>query len=201
MTSVVACSGKRVVAFLTAVVLIAVLNGCHKTMKPIIVPERTNVFTEVKDAAPPSEETVHLTVKASVKTPTSEHYLIESKPLKPLKEGFPFELEVDGQEIIWKVQGTLERTSVSGPEGRLPEGGEGIRYLLDKTIRLAAGPHHVVFGVPYDDYYTEVKISLEEGHAHTLEFQPIYAMGRRGYETFFRGISRSTVFLDGVRIK
>jgi len=52
-----------------------------------------------------------------------------------------------------RVKGSLVNTPVSGPEGRLPEGGEGMRYVLDKTIRLAAGPHHVVFGVPYDDYY------------------------------------------------
>ena len=37
----------------------------------------------------------------------------------------------------------------------------------------------MVFGVPYDDYHTEVKISLKEGEAHTLEFQPVYAAGRR----------------------
>ena len=194
-------SGKRVAVLLTAVALMAALSGCYKTAKPVSISQRTNVFAEVNDTAPPPEGMVHLTLKASVKTPTPEHYLLESKPLKPLSEGFPFELEVDGQEIVWKVQGALEKTPVSGPEGRLPEGGEGIRYVLDKTIRLARGPHHVVFGVPYDDYYTEVKISLEEGEAHTLEFQPIYAMGRRGYETFFRGISRSAVFLDGTRIK
>ncbi len=76
-----------------------------------------------------------------------------------------------------------------------------MRYVLEKTIRLAPGPHHVVFGVPYDDYYTEVKVSLSPGEHHVLEFRPIYAMGRRGYETFFRGISRSAVYLDGLRIK
>jgi hypothetical protein len=192
---------KRVMAFLTGIALMAALGGCYGTAKPVSAPQRTTVFTEVKEALPPPEGMVHLTLKASVKTPTPEHYLLESRPQQPLDEGFPFELEVDGQEIIWKVKGTLEKTPLSGPEGRLPEGGDGMRYVLDRTIRLAAGPHHVVFGVPYDDYYTEVKISLEEGEAHTLEFQPIYAMGRRGYQTFFRGISRTAVFLDGVRIK
>ena len=104
---------------------------------------------------------------------------------------------MDGQEIIWKVPGTLERRPVSGPEGRLPEGSEGIRYVLDKTIRLAAGPHHVVFGVLYDDYYTEVKISLKEGEAHTLEFQPIYAAGRRGYQTSSTASTGARFFLMG----
>jgi hypothetical protein len=67
--------------------------------------------------------------------------------------------------------------------------------------RLAAGRHHVVFAVPYDDYYAEVKISLKEGKAHTAEFQSIYAMGRRAYETFSHGISRTVVLLDEIRIK
>jgi hypothetical protein len=108
---------------------------------------------------------------------------------------------VDGQEVIWKVTGSLEKPPVFGPQGRLPEGGEGVRYEFVKTISLAAGSHHIVFGVPLDDYYTEIRVSLKEGGPHTLEFRPIYAMGRRGYRTFFRGISRTAVFLDGVRIK
>lgn len=66
---------------------------------------------------------------------------------------------------------------------------------------LPAGPHHMVFGVPCDDYSTEVKVSLDEDTHHTLEFQPVYAMGRRGYPTFFHGISRTLVSMDGVRIK
>jgi hypothetical protein len=59
----------------------------------------------------------------------------------------------------------------------------------------------VVFGAPYDDYYTEVKVSLDEDKRHALEFQPLYAMGRRGYPNFFHGIGRTVVLLDGVRIR
>lgn len=99
------------------------------------------------------------------------------------------------------MEGKPEKTPVSGEHGRLPEGGEGIRYILDKTINLRPGPHHVVFGLPYDDYYTEVKVSLKEGEPHVLEFLPIYAMGRRGYHTFFHGVTRSEILLDGARIK
>ena len=186
-------------------VVTAGLAGCYGTIKPARAPQAAVVFTEVEEGSSPAdraaESLVDLTIRASVKTPTAEHYLLESRPQPPLAEGFPFELEVDGQEIVWKVKGVLEKTPVSGPEGRLPEGGEGMRYGLDKTISLDPGPHHVVFGVPHDDYYTEVKITLTEDEPHVLEFQPVYAMGRRGYQTFFRGISRTAVFLDGVRIK
>ena len=185
-------------------VLLLGFVGCQGPGKQVglaIGGNRTDVFTEVKDSTPFAPGAVDLTIKTSVKTPTPEHYLLESRPIQDLKEGYPFELNIDGQEIVWKVPGNLEKTPISDEKGRTPEGGEGIRYVLNKTIRLAPGPHHVVFGVPYDDYYTEVKVSLREGEPHTLEFKPIYAMGRRGYETFFRGISRSAVLMDGSRIK
>jgi hypothetical protein len=176
-------------------------GGCKGTPKPVpAISNRADVFTEVQDSSRATECMVDMTVKASVKTPTPEHYLLESKP-QPPGGGFPFELNVDGQKIIWKVEGARENRPVYGPSGRLPEGGEGIRYVLKKTIRLAGGPHHVVFGVPYYDYYTEVKVFLDEDKSHTLEFQPVYAVGRRGYRTFFHGIGRTLVSLDGVRIK
>ena len=191
----------RAAFLIPTVILVIGLGACGGTRKPVIhAPQTTGIFTEVKDASRPAAGVADLTVKASVKIPTPEHYLLESRPRPPI-EGFPFELNVDGQETVWEVKGVREDTPVYGPQGRLPEGGEGIRYLLERAIRLPAGAHHVVFGVPYDDYYTEVKVSLEEGEPHALEFRPVYAMGRRGYRTFFHGISRTAVFLDGVRIK
>ena len=108
---------------------------------------------------------------------------------------------MDGQKIVWEVEGARESTPVYGTAGRLPEGGEGIRYVLKKTIRLSAGPHHIVFAIPYDNYYTEVDISLVEDEGHVIRFQPVYAMGRRAHRSFFHGISRTLVYLDGVRIK
>jgi hypothetical protein len=195
----------RTIGILNICFSLALLTGlgCRGSVKPVTaVPQsmRKDVFTEVRGQQPPPEGIVDLRIKASIKTPTTEHYLLESRT-PPGKEGYAFELNIDGQEIIWNVEGKPEKTPVSGEHGRLPEGGEGIRYILDKTINLRPGPHHVVFGLPYDDYYTQVKVSLKEGEAHSLEFQPIYAMGRRAYRTFFYGVTRSEVFLDGVRIK
>jgi len=189
------------VALILLLVLITGSLGCGGRAGPAVRGQQgTGVFSEPRDGGRPPEGMVDLTIEASVKTPTPEHYLLESRPLPP-GGGFPFELNVDGQEIVWNVEGARESTSMYVPSGRLPEGGEGIRYVLKKTIRLPAGPHHVFFGVPDDDYWTEVKVSLEEDMRHTLEFRPIYAMGRRGYRDFFHGISRTVVYLDGVRIK
>ena len=194
----------KIHVFVIALVMVAVLTtglgGCRGRPKlAVATPQRTDVFAEVKSPSQPPEGMVDLTIKASVKTPVPGFYLFGWK--QPSEKGFPFELNVDGQEITWRVKGTREDTPVSGPSGKLPEGGEGIRYTLEKTIRLPAGPHHVVFGVPFEDYYTEVKISLEQGKHHTLAFEPVYAMGWRAYPTFIEGISRTAVYLDGVRIK
>jgi hypothetical protein len=161
----------------------------------------TDVFTEVKDQEPPPEGTVDLTIKGSIKTPPEGYYLYGSRTPSG-KEGYPFELNIDGQEIIWKIEGKEEITPRYDENGRrIPEGGQGIRYVLNKKIRLKPGPHHVMFGLPLEDFYTEVKVILKEGDLHTLEFQPVYAMGRRGVHTFHHGIKRYEVFLDGTQIK
>ena len=195
----------EIVSICLSLVLLIGLAGCAGEIKQAkqqaVQGMRTDIFSEIKGGQPPPAGIVDLTIRASVKTPTREHFLLESRTPPPTEGGYPFELNIDGQEIVWKVDGILEKTPISDEKGRTPEGGEGIRYILDKKIRVAPGAHHVVFGVPYDDYYTEVKVSLKESEPHALEFQPIYSTGRRGYETYHRGISRSRVFLDGVRIK
>ena len=143
----------------------AACAGPAKEARPVTSsPMCTDVFVEVRGREPPRAGTVTLSIKASVKTPTREHFLLEKRTPPPEKGGYPFELNVDGQEIIWKVEGKPELTPISDERGRTPEGGEGIRYVLDKTIRLAPGTHHVVFGVPYDDYWTEVKLFFKRGH-------------------------------------
>ena len=100
------------------------------------------------------------------------------------------------------MQGKLETTSRWDENGKImPEGGEGIRYLIEKKIRLKSGFHHVVFGLPDENYFTEVKVSLKEGGPDTLEFQPLYVMGRKHHRSFYHGIKSYDAFLDGVYIK
>ena len=187
------------------VLLLIGLAGCGGAVKQIS-PEsqnmRTDVFIEVEDQQPPPEGTVDLTIKASIKTPPEGYHLFGERTPPKKKDGYPFELEIGGQEVVWKVEGKQENTPRWDEKAnRIPEGGQGIRYTLDMKIRLRSGLHHVVFGLPQEDYYTEVKVSLRKDEAHTLEFQPFYAMGRRGYRDFYRGIKTYNVFLDGIRIK
>ena len=196
-------AGIFIFIILADIALVMGLGGCSSTAQLLAKPKAmgTGVFTEVKDGQPAPKGSVDLVVKASFKTPTHEHYLLESRTPPPTEGGYPFELNIDGQEIIWKVEGKIERTPVSGEHGRLPEGGEGIRYVLEKKIRVTPGFHHVVFGLPYENYYTEVKVSLKEDEPHTLEFKPIYETSLRGYRTFHRGIKSYSAFLDGTQIR
>jgi len=190
-------------AFIVIVLLIG-LGGCGATVKKITAESqsmRTDVFTEVKEQQPLPKGTVDLTIKASIKTPPEGYYLLESRPSQE-KEDYPFELNIDGQEIVWRVQGRPEITPRWDENGRIiPEGGKGIRYVLDKKIRLKPGFHHVVFGLPDENYFTEVKVSLREGEPHTLEFQPVYVMGRKHHKSFYHGIKSYDAFLDGAYIK
>jgi len=185
-----------------SVALLIVLEGCGGGVKQA-KPQRmgTEVFAEVRNQQPPSEGTVDLTIKASIKTPPEGYYLYGSR-IPSEKEGFRFELNIDGQEILWKLEGKEETAPHYDEKGRrIPEGGRGIRYVLDRRIRLQPGLHHVMFGLPLEDFYTEVKVTLKQGEPHTLEFQPVYAMGRRGVRTFHHGIKRYEIFLDGTQIK
>ena len=196
---------KMLISVFICVALLIGLAGCGGAVKQI-APEsqnmRTDVFLEVEEQQPPPEGTVDLTIKASIKTPPEGFYPLEKRTPPQGKDGYPFELEIDGQEVVWGVEGKPEDTPRWDEKGeRILEGGQGIRYVLDKKIRLRPGFHHVVFGLPQEDYYTEVKISLKTGEPHTLEFQPLYAMGWRGYRDFYHGIKTYNVSLDGIRIK
>jgi hypothetical protein len=194
---------RMLISVFIGIALLIGLGGCGGAAKQIRAKSQsmaTDVFTEIRDQQPPPKETVDLTIKASIKTPSEGYYLLESR--SHVKEGYPFLFNIDGQVVAWKVEGKSEITPRWDENGRIiPEGGQGIRYVLDKKIRLRPGSHHLFFGLPDEKYYTEVEISLKEGEPHTLEFQPSYVMGRKHHRSFFHGIKSYDVFLDGTHIK
>jgi len=187
------------------VALLFGLGGCGGAVKQMTAESqsmRTDVFTEGKDQQPLPKGTVDLTIKGSIKIPPDGYYILESRPSREVKEGYPFELNIDGQEIVWRVQGKPGTTPRWDENGRIiPEGGRGTRYTLDKKIRLKPGFHHVVFGLPDENYFTEVKVSLREGEPHTLEFQPLYVMGRKHHRSFYHGIKSYDAYLDGIYVR
>jgi len=196
---------RALISVLTGIALLIGLGGCGGTAKQIATEYqsmRTDVFAEVKNQQPTPKGTVDLTIKASVKLPPEGYYPLEPRFSREEKEGYPFELNIDGQEIVWVVQGKPENTQRWDENGKIiPEGGEGIRYVIEKKIRLRPGFHHVVFGLPDENYFTEVKISLREGEPHMLEFRPLYVMGQKHHRSFYHGIKSYDAFLDGTYVR
>jgi hypothetical protein len=159
--------------------------------------ERTDVFSEVKEGAPP-KGFADLLIKASIKTHIEGYHLIESKGSLHGKQVYPFVLNVDGQAATWEVEGEKEITPFRDERGRrIPEGGEGIRYNLEKKIRLSAGSHKAFFALPGEGCAREFEITLREGESHTLEVKPIYRIDSRKVQSFLNGVRASEVFLDG----
>ena len=122
------------------------LVSCGTTLKEITLKsqsERTDVFKEVQEEVPVPSEFVELTVVSSIKTHLEGHYLLESKKSLHGKPGYPFVINIDGQAATWKVEGQKENSPKYDQKGkRFPEGGEGMRYNLQKKILLRAGTSH-----------------------------------------------------------
>jgi hypothetical protein len=180
-------------------ILIAVgiiLVGCGAATKEIArmsQSARTDVFTEV-----PAEGTVlagfgNLIIRASLKTPLAGYYFLESKRSAQGKAVYPFLINIDGQAVLWQVEGRkhLLPEYVDGKTSRDPEAGEGMKYVLEKKIQLVAGSHKVFFGLPDQPYYTTADISVKSGGLYVLEFKPDYK-----YRT---SPTRIPIFLRGVK--
>lgn len=97
-----------------------------------------------------------------------------------------FTVNVDGQTVTWKVPGQRENLPVVKDRDCQDEG-DGMKYTLEKRIRLRAGPHQIFFGVPEENYAKTVTVNLQEGKSHTLEFQPIYPRHKQGHPAFRLG--------------
>lgn len=206
---------RKVMKYIVLAAPLAFLVGCGAASKKIITKshsERTDIFNEVREEGMPPKGFVDLVIKATIKTHLEGYYIFESRKSLHGKPGYPFVFNIDGQGIPWKAQGQKETTPLYNEKGkRNPEGGEGMRYTIEKEIRLAAGPHMVFFGLPEDKYYVEFKIGLSEGEQHVLELKPVYDCKpnecqpaynkyrpeRKKVRMFEHGISKYEIFFNG----
>jgi hypothetical protein len=183
---------RRTAVLLVVSVAGAILAGCVTTsqfMKARSQGARADVFEEVgeKDTVP--RKYALLEIRASIKTHTEGFYLLESRDSLHGKKGYPFVLNIDGQAVVWKVDGREETIPIHFEKGgRNPEGGTGVKYEIQKKIRLAAGSHRVFFGLPAEDYYREFDVTLKEGKSYTLAFEPVYKKQRRDTRRFLSGL-------------
>jgi hypothetical protein len=172
---------RRMLAFLFAMTVGAVLAGCMTTsqfMKAKSQSARTDVFSEIGAKETIPKGYASLEIKATIKTHTEGFYLYESKDSLHGKKGYPFILNIDGQAVVWKDDGEEDILPIYRKKGGGdPEGGTGVRYRIDKKIRMAGGFHRVFFGLPGECYYREINVALEEGKSYSLALEPIYKRG------------------------
>ncbi|MBI5075828.1 MAG: hypothetical protein HZB62_11780 [Nitrospirae bacterium] len=198
----------RLLIFIVVMLTELSLLGCGTAANKIQAGSqsvRTDVFMEVKDGGTIPKGFADLVIKATIKTHIEGYYVLESKESRHGKQKYPFLVNIDGQAAQWEVDGIKDvkpAYAADGKTSRDPEAREGFKYVLEKKLRLNAGPHKVFFGLPEDNYSTEVKISLMEGEMNILEFRPMYktkSIPTRS-PTFMKGIDKYEVFLNNKTI-
>ncbi|MDA8239202.1 MAG: hypothetical protein M0Z67_02400 [Nitrospiraceae bacterium] len=199
---------KKLILSLGTVLLMSSLLGCGTAAKEIqsrSLGGKTDVFKEVSNGSAIPKGFADLIIKANIKTHVEGYYVLESKESLHGKQGYPFVFNIDGQGITWKLAGVKDikpSYEADGKTSRDPEAGEGLKYVIEKKLRLAIGRHRVYFGLPEDKYAVEFEIALGDGEIGVLEFKPIYRTKRipTRIPTFLKGIDKYAAFLDGVPV-
>ena len=162
---------------------------------------RSDVFKQIKPEEPPVDGFSDLSIRAQIKTHVEGYYLLETKDSHHGKSQYTFMFNIDGQAIAWDVDGKLENSPLTDKDGQsIPDGGEGVRYVLDRNIRLHPGSHKIFFAIPHDGYHKEVQIVLDAKKRNTLDFRPVYHGWRSMRGNYLHGIRQYEVFLNGKRL-
>jgi hypothetical protein len=199
---------KKYSVYVLVVLVLAVLTGCGATAKMIAAKsqsERAEVFTEVADAGAKPPGCVDMVIKANIKTHVEGYYSGESEKSLHGKPGYPFVLNIDGQAVVWKVDGQKDVDPAYDEQGntsRDPEAGTGVSYIMERRIRLREGAHKVFFVLPEDDYIVDADITLRSGEEAVLEFKPLYWHKHTPYHipTFLKGVRKYEIYLNGVKM-
>jgi hypothetical protein len=137
----------------------AVLSGCGATAKMIAgksQSEKNDVFTEVRDGTTAPAGFGDVIISANIKTHLDGFYKGESKSSAYGKESYPYLINIDGQAVVWNAadqKHALLSYGAAGDTSSDPEAGEGMKYALNKKVRLRTGEDRLFFGLPADDYY------------------------------------------------
>lgn len=199
---------KNFIHFLIVITVMTVSAGCGTTAMEIAKmgqSEKTGVFNEVISEGSTPAGYADVVIKASLKTPLVEYYPLESKRSARGKAVYPFLMNIDGQSVLWQVDGQkhLLPEYVDGKTSRDPEAGEGMKYVLEKKVRLAAGTHKVFFGLPDEPYYTTADISVRSGGLYVLEFKPDYRYKTlpTRIPTFLKGVNNFEVMFTEIMVQ
>lgn len=182
----------HLVMTLSLAVILANCGAAREQIRTQSIAEREGVFQEVDTADGPPPGFADVVVKASLKTHLSgEGPLLESRNSPHGGPFYHFTVNIDGQAVTWKVPGQRENLSVVQGRDSQDEG-DGMKYTLEKKIRLQTGTHRIFFGVPEENYAKMVTVNLQEGKAYTLKFRPIYPRykwGRPAFQLGFLGFN------------
>jgi len=173
---------------LSLAVFFANCGAAREQIRTHSLSEREGVFQEVTTAAGPPAGFADVVVKASFKTHLSgDCLLLESRTSPHGQPTYRFILNIDGQAVTWDAPGQRENIPVVGNRHSQDEG-DGMKYGIEKRIRLRAGTHRIFLGVSEEDLTKTVTVNLQEGKSYTLEFQPIYPRySKRGHPAFRLG--------------
>jgi hypothetical protein len=196
---------KKLLILISAAITLA---GCVSTTQEIArrtKSTRSDVFVEVQSQSLTPQEFVDLVIKASIKIPLDRYYALGSKTPAQEEPGYPFLVNIDGQAVLWMVDGQKESVPLyeKGYTSRNPDAGDGMKYNLEKKIRLSPGLHKFFFGLPNEDFLSEFEISLNKGESQVLEFKPLYHYKRYPIRipTFLNGLDRYEAVLNGQAVR
>lgn len=191
---------KIFIKLLVLFVLIGALAGCGLATKELRLKsqsEKTDVFYEVMEEGISTKGFADLIIKTSIKTHLEGYYFMEPENTFHGRQGYPLLINIDGQAMTWKLKGQKELTPNEKGNPN-PEEGEGMRYTLNKRIRLAPGRHKIFFGLPGEKIYKEINLALKESSVNVLEFKPGYRTVRGGSaRSFLRGVDGGEFFFNG----
>lgn len=178
------------------------LIGCGRVSKEIAakyLDQRTDVFHEGGAEDKLSREMITLIIKAQIKTNLEGFYILESKDSLHGKPTYPFLLNIDGQHAVWQMVGHIENTSFYDEAGhKTVDGGPGMRYILEKKIRIARGLHKIFIALPGDNYSKEFDITLSKDVLFVLDLSPIYTQDSRRRQSYLKGIKDFKVVLSSM---
>lgn len=181
-------------------ILAANCGAAREQIRTQSLTEREGVFQEVTTTDGPPPGFADMVLKASLKTHLSgEGHLLESRNSPHGGPVYRFILNIDGQAVTWDAPGQREKIPVVGDRHSQDEG-DGIKYALEKRIRLRAGMHRIFFGVSEENYAKTVTVNLQEGKSYNLEFRPIYPRYKWGHPAFRLGFLGFNVRMDNTSI-
>ena len=194
---------KKIMHSALVVALLILVVNCGAAREQIgtkSLTDREGVFQEVTTADGPPPGFADVVLRASLKTHLSgEGTLLESGDSPHGGPFYSFVLNIDGQAVTWKVPGQRENIPVLR-DRHSKEEGDGMKYGLEKRIRLRAGTHRIFFGVSEEDYSKTATVNLQEGKSYTLEFYPVYQRFKRGHPASRLGLLGFNATMDKTSI-